>query len=336
MKTGILLLNVGTPDDPTPEKVGVYLKEFLMDPDVIDIPWPLRWILVNVLIVPKRSHASAEAYQKIWTERGSPLKFHMEDLCQRFGDALGDQYRVVYGMRYQNPSVRSALQLLKSWGPERILVVPLYPQYSLSSTASGEKEVHLQLKDLGIKTPVKFMAPFYRDPDFIEASASLIEPELKGADHLLMSFHGLPVKQIKKMDSSGAHCLARGDCCAQVTPANEKYCYRAQSYETARKIVAKLGWPDEKYTVAFQSRLTQGWIQPFTDELLPKLPKQGVKTLVVACPSFTTDCLETLEEIGLRAREQFLQAGGEELRLVPCLNAAPQWVGALSRMIQRI
>jgi protoporphyrin/coproporphyrin ferrochelatase len=336
MKTGILLLNVGTPDEPTPEKVGVYLREFLMDPDVIDLPWPLRWLLVNVLIVPKRAHTSAEAYQKIWSQRGSPLKFHMQDLRDNLQTLLGQDTVVEFAMRYQNPSIESAFNKWNTLALDRIVVIPLYPQYSLSATASGEKEVLRLAENLKIRATIQFLKPFFDDVDFIASYAELIRPHLTGADHLLLSFHGLPAKQIKKMDQTGSHCLKRGDCCSRLNDLNRKFCYRAQSYETARQIVRTLNWPSENYTVAFQSRLHDGWIQPFTDEILPKLPRQGVKRLVVACPSFTTDCLETLEEVGIRAREQFLQAGGDELRLVPCLNAAPGWVQALSRMIQRI
>lgn len=336
MKTGVLLVNIGTPDAPTPEKVKIYLDEFLMDPYVIDLPYLLRWFLVKKIITPKRSNASAEAYQKIWTDRGSPLKFFTEDLRDGLSSELGERFEVAYAMRYQNPSIAAVLSSWKNSGFNRILVIPMYPQYSKSATQTCEQEVARQVKDLGLQIPVKFMSPFYRDPDFIGAEADLIRPDLQGADHILFSFHGLPVRQIKKMDQSGSHCLKSTKCCDEISSRNEKYCYRAQSFETARRIATSLKWPSQSYTVSFQSRLNQNWIQPFTDDVLPMLARQNVKKLVVACPSFTTDCLETLEEVGIRAREQFLEAGGSELRLVPCLNASPVWVQALSRMIQRI
>ncbi len=332
MKTGILLVNVGTPDDPTPEKVKEYLDQFLMDPYVIDLPYPFRWFLVKKLITPKRSHASSEAYKKIWTSRGSPLKFHTEDLVKKLANRLGDRFEVEFGMRYRNPSIGDGLSKLR--GNSRIITVPMYPQYSLSATETCEIEVKREARTKKIDAPIKFLAPFYRDGDFISASASLVKPYLDGADHVLFSFHGLPEKQIKKMDESGSHCL-KNSCCDVISSRNEKKCYRAQSFETARLISRSLGLEPSRFSVSFQSRLNQKWIQPFTDDVLPALVKKGVKSLVVACPSFTTDCLETIEEIGLRARAQFLEAGGRDLRLVPCLNSSDVWVEALAKMIQR-
>jgi protoporphyrin/coproporphyrin ferrochelatase len=334
MSRAVLLVNVGTPDDCTPEKVSVYLREFLMDPLVIDLPKALRWFLVNILIAPRRSHTSAEAYQKIWTERGSPLKFHTEDLVKQLAQEL--KMPVEFAMRYQNPSIGSVFREWQNKNLDEILVVPLYPQFSLSSTQSALIECRRQAELNGVKARLKFMPPFYRHPEFITAYSSLMRPHLDDADHILFSFHGLPSKQIKKMDSTQKHCLQRTDCCSKISSVNESFCYRAQSFETARLLSEELDWPNEKYTVSFQSRLTQGWIQPYTDEVIPLLARHGMKNLVVVCPSFTTDCLETLEEMGLRGRDQFLHAGGEEFRLVPCLNAEPAWAAALSRMLQKL
>ena len=197
------------------------------------------------------------------------------------------------------------------------------------------RKVVREARSKKIETQIKFLPPFYRDADFVSASAEMVKPYMDGADHLLFSFHGLPERQIKKMDESGSHCL-RNSCCDVISSRNEKRCYRAQSFETARLIARSLNLAPATFSVSFQSRLNQKWIQPFTDDVLPELAKKGVKTLVVACPSFTTDCLETLEEIGMRAREQFIEAGGRELRLVPCLNSSDVWVEALAKMILRM
>ncbi|MBC7693145.1 MAG: ferrochelatase [Methylotenera sp.] len=334
-RTGILLMNLGTPDAPTPEKVGVYLKEFLMDPYVIDIPKPLRWFLVHALIVPKRSHASAAAYQKVWTERGSPLKFHSEDLTAKVQEKLGADFDVKLAMRYQNPSVRSVLEEWKKTGIQEIRVMPLYPQYAWASTRSSEENVAFIAQDLGLNAKIKYLKPFFREPVYIDAFSHQIERTLAEApwDHLLFSYHGLPERQIRRSDASGTHCLKSGECCNALHPKNSEYCYRAHCYETSRQIARKLGLPGGKWSVSFQSRLgATKWITPYTDFVLNDLASQGTKKLVISCPAFTADCLETLEEIEIRANEQFLGKGGETLKLVPSLNSQEIWVKAVSHL----
>jgi protoporphyrin/coproporphyrin ferrochelatase len=334
LKRSVLLLNIGTPDSPAPKDVAKYLKQFLMDPLVIDLPYPLRWFLVNIIIVPRRSQTSSEAYSKIWTERGSPLKFNMQDLTNQLKEVSGID--VEFAMRYQNPTIESALMKFKKSGVEEVVVVPLYPQYSLSATKSSIEECQRKAREVGLNAKLKFVEPFYAEDDFILPQAELIKPYIDEADHILFSFHGLPKKQIKKTDETRNYCLSRPDCCAQLNQFNKKYCYRAQSFETAQRLATALDWPHEKYSVSFQSRLTNGWIRPYTDEVVPLLARHNVKNLVVACPSFTVDCLETIEEIGIRARELFLQMGGEELRLVSCLNSEPEWAKSLYRIIQKL
>ncbi len=333
-KTGILLVNLGTPDEPTAKKVGVYLREFLMDPDVIDIPKPLRWFLVNVLIVPRRSHASAEAYRKVWTERGSPLKFHSEDLARKVGEKLGPGFAVRLGMRYQNPSIRSVLRDFQAEGIEEVRVLPLYPQYAAASSLSTEKAVTASLAELRYAPKLGFLPAFYDDDGFIESFAIRIREVLARGpfDHILFSFHGLPERQILKTDPN-SFCFTRTDCCDRICAQNVRTCYRAHSYETARLLASSLGLPKESWSVSFQSRLGRTkWIEPYTDVVLPELAARGARRIAVVCPAFVADCLETLEEIGIRAGEQFRGAGGEEVALVPSLNSEPAWVDTVARL----
>ena len=337
-RRGLLLLNLGTPDSPRPEDVGRYLKEFLMDAKVIDIPWILRWFFVNVLIVPKRKFASAEAYEKIWTERGSPLLFHLEDLKNGVSQAMlqsqsGD-IQVEMAMRYGNPSVKKALSSFKKNGVDEIVVFPLYPQFAESSTLSSQDHVNREADRLGLRSKLRFVPAFYESPDFISAFASSIRPVLENErpDHLLMSFHGLPERHLKRLDQTGQHCFQKADCCEKMSSANEN-CYRAQSFATARALANELSVVREKYTVSFQSRLGRTpWIRPFTDEVLQELAKKGVRKLAVICPSFVADCLETIEEIGIRGRETFHAAGGESLIYIPCLNSESAWAQAIHRI----
>jgi protoporphyrin/coproporphyrin ferrochelatase len=331
-KRGLLILNLGTPDSPKPDDVGRYLKQFLMDKWVIDIPLAFRWFFVNVLIVPKRKFASSEAYEKIWTQRGSPLLFHLKDLARKVSRVRED-LKVAYAMRYGSPSTESGLRELADM--DEILVFPLYPQYAESSTRSSKEECERVARDLGLKAKLTFVKDYFEHPEFIESFAELIRPvlEKEKPDHLLMSFHGLPERHVKRTDPTGQHCLATKSCCDTITPANRD-CYRAQSYATARALARTLGLHTDQYTVSFQSRLGRTpWIQPFTDVRLDELPKkENVKSLAVVCPSFAADCLETLEEIGIRAREQFKAAGGEAFTEIPCLNSSDRWAQAVGKI----
>lgn len=336
---GLILLNLGTPEQPNAKAVGKYLREFLMDPYVVDIPFMLRWILVKLLIVPRRSHASAKLYQKIWTDRGSPLLYHLLDLVTQVRKVLGKDWVVQPAMRYGTPSIAEALKDFKAKGITDILVFPLYPQYSESATESSIQECLNQQKLVyaGDFVPeLKFVKPFYAHPDFIESFSQVIQESLKDFphDHLLFSFHGLPERHIKHLDRSGKHCLTKTDCCERVEAVNAD-CYRAHCYITARKIAQQLGLKSSDYTVCFQSRLGRTpWIRPFTDELYVELAKKGVKRLAVAGPSFVADCLETLEEVQMRGRDQFIESGGQDLKLVPSLNASEKWAHAVGKIVQ--
>jgi len=334
-KTGVLLINLGTPDAPTPEAVGRYLREFLMDGFVIDLPAPLRWFLVNVMIVPRRKYQSAAAYQKVQMTGGSPLLVHTRALAERVALELADSHTVEYAMRYGNPSIASALTKLCLEKVERIIVLPLYPQYAESSFETAVVETNRRAAELGGADLLKFLPPFYDQPEFIKAWAGRIHAEVDAEkiDHLLFSFHSVPVRHLTKFHRDRSKPSAR--CCTEISSANEN-CYRAQCFETARSIAAQLELHADDYTVSFQSRLGRAeWIGPNTVNILEELPQRGVKRVAVVCPSFVADCLETVEEIGLRGRETFRKAGGEELQLVTSLNADPAWAKTVADWIRQ-
>lgn len=334
-RTGVLLINLGTPDAPTPEAVGRYLREFLMDGFVIDAPAPLRWFLVNVLIVPRRKYQSAAAYQKIQLPEGSPLLVHTRTLAQEVAGELGDKYLVEFGMRYGNPSIRSALAKLKAREADRIIVLPLYPQYAESSFETAVVETKRSAAEFGCDDRLTFLPPFYDRPEFIDAFASKIRQALteRNSEHLVFSFHGLPERHVTKLYPQ--HCLSSTNCCEQVGEANRN-CYRAQSFATAQAIARRLQLNDESYTVSFQSRLGRAkWIGPATEEVLRELARRGKGRIAVACPSFVADCLETVEEIAIRGRETFIAAGGKDLQLIPSLNDEPVWAAAVAAMVRQ-
>ena len=337
-RTGVLLINLGTPDDPSPEAVGRFLREFLMDGFVLDIPAPLRWPLVNVAIVPRRRRHSAQLYQKIHSDDGPPLLFHTRRLASEVSaqlSATDDQYLVRFGMRYGNPSLASALAELCAENVSQILVLPLYPQYAESSFETAVVETRNQARELGCASKLSFLPPFYAHPSFIDACAQRVSDHLNGRspEHVVFSFHSVPVRHIKKLDQSHSHCAIKRDCCAEISSVNQN-CYRAQCIFTAQAIMQQLGLREDSCTTSFQSRFGRAeWVGPVTEEVLRNLGSRGVKKVAVFCPSFVADCLETLEEIAIRGRETFLAAGGEELRLIPSLNTHPVWVAAVTEWI---
>jgi len=341
MRIGVLLINLGTPDEPTPEAVGRFLREFLMDEFVLDIPAPLRWFLVNVVIVPRRQRQSARLYQKIHTEHGSPLLIHSRELAERVAARLSgrpDEFMVQLGMRYGNPSIGSALAKLFAENVERVIVLPLYPQYAESSFETAVLEAQRKAYELGSAQTLGFLSPFYDRPEFIDACARRVADYLKvyQPDHLVFSFHGVPVRHIKKLDQSSRHCLIKSDCCDAISPANH-LCYRAQCVFTARAIARQLGLKDNFYTWSFQSRFGRAeWIGPSTEGVFGELGNRGIKSLAVFCPSFVADCLETLEEIAIRGRETFIGSGGRELSLIPALNTYEPWVESVTGWITEL
>ncbi len=334
-RTGVLLINLGTPDAPTPEAVGPYLREFLMDGFVIDVPKPLRWFLVNVMIVPRRKGQSARAYQKVQLPGGSPLLVYTRELAQQLAVRLANDYVVEYAMRYGNPSIAASLAKLHSQDVSRIIVLPLYPQYAESSFETAVVETKRVAEELGCGERLSFFPPFYERPEFITACARRIaaDNEKQPSEHIVFSFHSLPERHLKRLDTTGQHCLVKSTCCDQVGAVNHN-CYRAECLFTARAIAAELGLPEDGYTVSFQSRLGRAkWIGPTTEVVLRDLAQRGVKRIAVSCPSFVADCLETVEEMGIRGRQTFIDAGGGELRLVPSLNADSFWVETVARWI---
>lgn len=336
MPHGLLLINLGTPDEPTTGAVRRYLREFLGDPRVIDINPVGRALLLNLIILPTRPAKSAHAYRSIWDPvRGSPLMYHSQDLAAGVARELGADWKVELAMRYGKPSLASGLDALISAGVDRIVVLPLFPQYASSSTGTAVARV-MELAGARWNVPSLDVVPaFFDDPGFLDAFATIGAPAIAEAraDHVLFSFHGLPVRQITKTDATGKHCFASETCCDTLANPN---CYRAQCFHTARALAHRLALADDGYTVCFQSRLGRTpWIQPYTDVVLDQLAAAGKKRLAVLCPAFVADCLETVEEIGMRAKDQFKAAGGEELVLVPSLNSTPGWISAVAAIARR-
>jgi ferrochelatase len=333
--TGLLLINLGTPDEPTTPAVRRYLREFLSDPRVLDINRVSRSLLLNAVILPTRPAKSAAAYRSIWdTQRGSPLLYHSRDLATGVATALGTGWRVELAMRYGSPSIPDAMDALQRTPCTRIVVLPLYPQYASSSTGTSMERVMELAAERWTVPALDFVPAFYDDPGFLGAFEAVAKPALAEAraDHVLFSFHGLPERQIAKTDVTGTTCTF-GACCERLAnPA----CYRAQCVATATTLADRLGLARDAYTICFQSRLGRTpWIKPFTDVVIDELAKAGKKRLAVLCPAFVADCLETVEEIGIRGVEQFKAAGGESLVLVPSLNATPAWVEAVAAMARR-
>jgi ferrochelatase len=305
-----------------------------MDPRVLDVNWVTRFCVVNFAILPSRPKQSAEAYNKIWTDAGSPLIVTSRNVHAKLQQRVS--IPVELAMRYQNPSIPDAIRSLAAKRADDILLVPLFPHYAMSSFETAVRRV---IEVAGHEAPqmrVTVQPPYFDHPDYIAALLASAQPLLqRGFDHLLFSFHGVPERQIRKSDPTGHHCLASEGCC-QVPGRALATCYRAQCFKTVAAFVEKANLPPEKYSVAFQSRLGRTpWLTPYTDHELPKLAQRGVRKLLVICPAFVADCLETLEEIGLRARETFLEAGGKDFALIPCMNEHPLWLEALEKMILR-
>ncbi len=337
-RTGLLLVNLGTPAAPRTREVRTYLREFLSDPRVLDMPALGRALLLYGVILPFRPSKSAEAYRKVWTDRGSPVLFHGLDLAAKVRGALGPEIPVELAMRYQRPSIAGVLDKLRAERVDRIVAMPLFPHYSSAAWGSAAEKVALEASRRWNVPALQFVPPFYEHPAFLEALARTARPALSAfrPDRVLVSFHGLPERQVRKSDESAAgdHCLASAGCCDSIGAAN-RHCYRAQCFATARGVAARLGLEPDRYEVTFQSRLGRTpWIRPYTDERVRELAGAGVKRLAVLCPAFVADCLETLEEIGIRARDDFRAHGGEELLLVPALNARDVWVDALIQIVR--
>lgn len=331
MKYGVLLINLGTPLSYKRRDVFRYLNEFLTDPRVIDLPFLKRQLLVRGLITPFRHVSSAKAYKAIWTQQGSPLLFHTQNLKKALQESLGRDYVVEIGMRYQEPSIEEALKSFQNHHLDKILIVPLFPQYASATTGSIYEKAFKILSKWNYHPEIKFLSSFYDHPSFIESFAAISQNyPLSEYDHILISFHGLPISQLEKTNSSCQKCTG---CCNTLSKRN-KNCYSAQCYKTAKSLIESLNLPQDRFSVAFQSRLGKSpWLTPFTSDRLKMLAQKGDKKVLVICPSFVCDCLETLYEIGIEYQELFHQFGGEKLTLMEGLNTHPTWVKALKTLI---
>ena len=327
---GVLLMNLGSPDSTQVKDLKKYLDQFLMDERVIDKPWLLRALLVKGIIVPFRASKSAEAYKVIWTEEGSPLISITRQLQRALQHEIEEPVEVA--MRYGNPGMEEAFEALLKKNPliEEVVALPLYPHYAMSSYETAveyAKEIHKKKK---YSFKLSFIDPFYKEPAYLRVLAENIKPFLNQPyDQLLFSYHGIPERHIRKSDVTGCHCLQTENCCEVDSPAHA-FCYRHQVFTTTKLVTEILQIPKDKYSISFQSRLGKGWLTPFTDFRLKELPGEGVKKLLVVCPAFVSDCLETLEEIAIRGKESFIESGGESFEMIPCLNVNPLWVKAVA------
>lgn len=323
MKNGFLLINLGTPANPSKAAVRRFLGEFLSDKRVLNLPVILRYLLLYGLILPFRTRRSTRAYQAIWTAEGSPMLYHCQNLVDKLQERFGVNTKVALGMRYGKPSIHEALEQLRHC--ETITILPLYPQYSSAATGSSIEKVMRLLASQSQLPSIKLIRDFHSHPSFILAQAELIKPYIANHDHLLFSYHGLPVHQLKQ---GGCQQVCSANC--PPTSSLDKDCYRAQCMQTSNLIALNLNLSSEKYSTSFQSRLGKiPWIQPYTDEILANLIAQGIGKLAIVCPSFVADCLETLEEIGIRLKQQWIQLGGKQLTLIPCLNDSEPWLDAV-------
>lgn len=330
-KVGVLLVNLGTPDSPSVSNVRSYLSQFLNDPRVIDIPWLGRKLLVNCIIVPFRAPKSAKIYKELWTDKGSPLIFHSEKVRDLLSDSLGEDYGVHLAMRYKNPSIPSVLEEMKKLNYKKIIVLPMFPQYASASTGSALQEVMDVVRKWWVIPEMKFISQYYEHPKFIDAIVDRASKyKLADYDHILFSYHGLPVRQVDKVYDGGV-CEGH-DCESTITEENQ-YCYKATCFATTRLIAEKLGISESDYTVCFQSRLDKNWLEPFSDKVVEEWGKKGAKKLLVFSPAFTADCLETVIEIGDEYQEIFEEHGGEKVQLVESLNDHPLWVECLKELV---
>ena len=329
-KRGIILLNLGSPDSTEVKDVRKYLMEFLMDKRVIDYPYILRLLLVGGIIAPLRAPKSAEAYKTVWTKDGSPLVVMTNQLRNVLEPLLHEPVEVA--MRYRKPTMEHAYEKLLERMPdiEEVIAIPLYPHYAMSSYETAVEHAKEVYKKKGYSFKLSFIKPFYDDANYIHALTESIRPNLQqDYDQILFSYHGLPQRHMSKADPTHLHCMKVENCC-EVDSVAHKTCYRHQCWTTTQLIIKNLGIPPEKVGFSFQSRLgREEWLKPYTAIRLEELPKEGVKKLLIVCPAFVSDCLETLEEIAEEGKHSFLEAGGESFTMIPCLNLHPLWVQSL-------
>jgi ferrochelatase len=335
-KRAVLIANLGSPDSTSTEDVRRYLREFLGDPRVLDMPALSRWLLLEGVILRTRPSKTSHAYSKIWTPAGSPLLVISEEVRRKLSQALGPSLPVFSAMRYGKPSIPSAVAALVAGGFDDVLLIPQYPHYAM---ASWETVVVRIREEAALQAPalkISCVQPFYGDPDYIGMLHDVAAPFLATPhDHLLFSYHGIPERHLRKADSSHAHCTLVADCCNTCSPAHAT-CYRAQCMRTTAEFAKRARLEPGKYSISYQSRLAgEPWLQPFTDFEFARLPKAGVKRLLVICPSFLADCLETLEEISMTGQETFLSAGGEHFEKIMCPNDHASFIDFLANRVQK-
>jgi ferrochelatase len=331
-KTAVLLINLGTPDSPSVSHVRSYLSQFLNDPRVIDIPWLLRKILVNLIIVPFRAPKSAALYRKLWTANGSPLLYYSNRVKQLLQKELSEEYEVYLAMRYKNPSIPDVLEMIRRKNFHRIIVLPMFPQYASASTGSAHEEVMRVVSKWWVIPDVTFINQYYDHPGYIGSMAEIGRKYAhQDYDHVLFSYHGLPERHVDKVYDTGL--CADHNCENEITEEN-KFCYKATCYGTTRLLAAALNIPKEKYTVCFQSRLDEKWLMPFSDKVVEECAKKGMKKILVFSPAFTADCLETIIEIGDEYQHIFEAHGGEKVQLVESLNDHPLWISCLRDIVK--
>jgi len=340
-KTVIYLVNLGSPDTYEPADVKEYLREFLLDEKVIDLPKPLRKFLVEGIILNTRPKESGEAYESIWWEDGSPLIVITRQVEAKLRARLGDDVPLSIGMRYGNPSIKAGIEDLLSQNPdlEEIFLVPLYPQYAMATTETVTEKAKEVIKESFPHLKLTLKEAFYNDPGYVKALGESMRPHLTDdIDHLIFSYHGVPERHIKKRDITGSHCLKFEDCCNNTSVAHT-FCYRHQDLMTTKNVAEYLDLDNRPFTYsnAFQSKLgPDPWLKPATDKELDRLAEEGKKKVAVVCPAFISDCIETLEEIGIRGEEDFVEAGGEELILIPCINDHDLWIDVLEKWSKEV
>jgi ferrochelatase len=331
-KTGVLLINLGTPDSPSIKDVSKYLYEFLNDPRVIDIPAIARFLLINFIIIPFRVRNSAKIYKQLWTDKGSPILIYGKSVQEKLRQVLGDEFGIELAMRYQSPGLNDVIKQMEGKNYGKIIVLPLFPQYASASTGSAiDKAIRLISKWWTIPE-IKIISQFYNDEGYLNTIIERTKKyNLDEYDHILFSYHGLPVRQVDKVYSDGTLCEEH-DCETEINETNE-YCYKATCYATTRLLAEKLNLSQDRYTVCFQSRLDKKWLEPFSDKVVIEQAKKGAKKLLVFSPAFVADCLETTVEIGVEYQQLFEEHGGEKVQLVESLNDHPMWIDALKNLV---
>lgn len=333
-RKAVLMISLGTPDSPGWFDVASYLREFLGDGRIINIPSLLRYMLVNLIIVPTRTFSSSKSYKELWTDRGSPLKYHMEDLTAKVQEDLKETHDVFYAMRYKNPSVKNLLKELESKGYDEIILFPVFPQYSSAANGSFLEHSLKQIANWVVIPSIKTVDQFYDNDDFLSAFSENIQKfDLDAYDKIIFSYHGLPMSQLDEVYENGK-CDDRE--CEDGVHGDNHHCYRAACYETTKLLVSRIGIDKSKTITSFQSRLDSKWVKPFSDKVLKQFAEEGVKNVLVVSPSFTGDCLETIIEIGDEYKELFLEKGGQKLDYVPSLNSNDSWVKCIVNIIRGI